>query len=136
MIKDDKFNSYYFSFGMRKGVWRTIILFQLFSKQNFLYDFCDNLKTFCELLSKLKDERVNTCIIIYSNLTESLLLSDNLIYGKSFLAPLIDQETMSVHQITLISLPRTLEIYLNEATQSKKRKPQHQRYEVTMSKER
>lgn len=25
MIKDDKFNSYYFSFGMRKGVWRTFI---------------------------------------------------------------------------------------------------------------
>lgn len=47
-----------------------------------------------------------------------------------------DQETISVHQITLIRLPRTLEIYLNEATQSKKRKPQHQRYEVTMSKER
>lgn len=27
-----------------------------------------------------------------------------------------------------------LEIYLNEATQSKKRKPQHQRYEVTKGK--
>lgn len=45
-----------------------------------------------------------------------------------------DQETISVHEITLISLPRMLEIYLNEATQSKKRKPQHQRYEVTKGK--
>lgn len=42
----------------------------------------------------------------------------------------------TISEITLISLPRTLEIYLNEATQSKKWKPQHQRYEVTMSKER
>lgn len=50
MIKDDKFNSYYFSFGMRKGVWITFIVFKLFIKQNFLYDFCDNLKTLLKRL--------------------------------------------------------------------------------------
>lgn len=38
--------------------------------------------------------------------------------------------------IKKLNEPRMLEIYLNEATRSKNTKPQHQRYEAALCKER